>query len=193
MQAACLEEYKALRAEIVGLFVRADSRLALAWAGVAALVGAAAVSKIPELSLVGWLVVIAAWRDHQVIHESIMRLSAYIQVAIEPLVDGLRWEGINATVSAEMRQADSRLHRLSSATSSSYPMFAVAVMLAALTLLTAQPPVTAMRWAFDALLSVLLTVAMVLLFIRQRALPTRLAKWRDRFEKAVGRPNEINA
>ena len=91
METTRLEEYRTLRAAILASFTRQDSRLALAWTGVPALLGVAAVAKIPELGFLGFGVVVAACRDHQAIVRGVQRISAYIEIVIEPALPELRW------------------------------------------------------------------------------------------------------
>ncbi len=56
---AIAEEYRTLRAELVGLYGRQDSRLSVAWAGVAAVLGGAPLAKAPDLGLFCGFVIVA--------------------------------------------------------------------------------------------------------------------------------------
>ena len=180
-----LEEYKALRSELLTCFHRSDSRLALAWAGVAALIGAAAVARLPELGFLACGIVVAAWRDHQSLYDAVERLSAYIQVAIEPRVAGLQWEGIVTGLLQEDEDSNSTGRRYYSAVVSSYGVFAWAVLLATATLLAVNPPDTVTRRAVDAAFSVLSVIAVMMAIRRHVGLTNRKRYWRQRFATLI--------
>ena len=89
---ALIEEYKALRAEILSRSSRQFTRLVVSSAGAFALVGAGVSATLPEAVLAAIIVMLVGWRDH--IHQgmAIARIGAYIEVMIEPETKGIRWE-----------------------------------------------------------------------------------------------------
>lgn len=86
-----IEEYKALREEILTLSTRQGNRLTTAWAGFGAIISAASIGKIPELAWISLAIIGTAWRDHLILSESISKIGAYIEVVIENSTE-LRWE-----------------------------------------------------------------------------------------------------
>lgn len=91
-QEAAIQEFQALRAEILSHFDRRSSRLNIVWAGISGLIAAAAFTKIPEISVVALLTTCTGWRDELKLSDNITRIGAYIRNVIEPNVAGLQWE-----------------------------------------------------------------------------------------------------
>ena len=117
-QASALEEYKALRAEVIALFARQETRLTVAWAGVAGLLGIAAISRLPELGCLALALVASAWRDHQELGDGVLRLGAYIEVVLEPTIPGLRWQTVFGRIRAGQSIGRSPVQRIWSSVSS---------------------------------------------------------------------------
>jgi hypothetical protein len=154
-EATRLEEFKALRAEILASFARQETRLSLAWAGVAALVGVAAVSRVPELACLALALVASAWRDALRLDDGVQRIAAYIEVVLEPDLPGLNWETSLGVVRARDQQQRSALRWLWGSATSTYGIFAVICIISTAILFAVYPPSGRLRQAAGGGLAVL--------------------------------------
>lgn len=170
-----LEEYKALRAEILTHIASQGTRLNIAWAGVAALLGVGAVSKIPELGCLALALVASAWRDHLSHRDGIHRLGTYIATVLEPALPGLGWEKAIAPSVEYIGRPLSK--RLLTAFTSSYGVFALICIASMALLFVLYPPPAGVRWVAAC---GLLLFALVLLLISLRqavAIPDKRQYW----------------
>lgn len=118
-----LEEYRALRAEIVALMTRQGQHLTLGWTGAAALISVAALSKHPEVAALSVLFVAASWYDYLKMSAGIARLGEYIEVCVEPFVSGLFWETCAHRIYSETVAERPWIKRFGDAFASSYGVF----------------------------------------------------------------------
>jgi hypothetical protein len=176
---ARITEYQALRGEITALINRRTQRLTVAWGGVAALIAAGAVGKMPELSCLALLLVASAWRDELNQLNGIIKIGSYIECFIEKQTPGLAWE--SAIYSLESVTPLSTRERLSRTLLSNYGVFAVVCALAAVVLFLACPPSTPIRWTLSAII-VLFALFFIFMSVRQGYnISTRSTYWRVRF------------
>jgi len=94
MKTAIMEEYKALREEILAIYVRRTTLLSVATTLFAGLQTAAMLAMAPELSVLGTLILVAFWSDDVRVLSANAKIGAYIRWVIEPRVAGLQWESI---------------------------------------------------------------------------------------------------
>lgn len=176
-----LEEYKALRAELLTHMTSQATRLNIAWAGVAALLGVAAVSRIPELGCLALALVASAWRDHLSHSECVHRLGAYIATVLEPALPGLGWESAIATSVEYTSRVRPLSKRLWMAFMSAYGIFAVICIVATTLLFVLYMPPIGLRWLAAAGL-LLFAVILLLISLRQAvAIPEKRQYWRGQF------------
>ena len=88
-----LEEYKTLRAEVLGIAARSSHQLTIAWAGTFGLLSAGWASGRSELAMLSVIFISVVWRESLRLSTAAYRIGEYIAVAIEPSVPGLEWEG----------------------------------------------------------------------------------------------------
>jgi len=176
-----LEEYKALRAEILALVARQGARLTVAWAGMGALLGVAAVSKIPELGCLALVLVASAWRDHLFLSEGIHRLGAYIAVVLEPAIPGLQWEAALANSYERMSKSRSKCQRIWIAATSTYGVFAIICALSTTLLFGLYPPANGLRWAMGISLAIFAIVIVALAIRQALRIPEKRQYWREQF------------
>ncbi|WP_394128652.1 hypothetical protein [Vibrio hepatarius] len=91
-----LEEYKALRDEIVSMTNRRIQRLTITWTALAAMITASALTKTPEIAALALVFVSSAWKEELSIIRQICGVGGYIEKCIEPHFDGLNWETITS-------------------------------------------------------------------------------------------------
>lgn len=184
-EATRLEEYKALRAEIVALGSRQEARLSIASAGVAALLGLAALSRTPELACLALVLIASAWRDYLVLTDSVCRIGAYIEVVLEPALPGLGWEGVLSGAYNRDRQVKSRWSNLVRTAASSYGLFAVICAVSVVLLFGIYPPPGIFRQILAAGLVLLALSACLILAIHHFRAPERRAYWRQEFRRTA--------
>ncbi|HUX30623.1 MAG TPA: hypothetical protein VMV78_08350 [Thiobacillus sp.] len=89
---AALREFEALRNEILSYLARQNTRLSLIWAGIGVLIGAAVYSGISELGFVAAYLALLGWWERLDIGSAIRKIGSYIEVCLEPTIQGLNWE-----------------------------------------------------------------------------------------------------
>jgi len=174
------EGYKALRAEILTHIASQGTRLNIAWAGVAALLGVGAVSKIPELGCLALALVASAWRDHLSHRDGIHRLGTYIATVLEPALPGLGWEKAIAASVEYIGRVRPLSKRLWTAFTSSYGVFALICIASMALLFVLYPPPAGVRWVAACGL-LLFAVVLLLISLRQAvAIADKRQYWRER-------------
>jgi hypothetical protein len=119
-----IEEYRALRAELLTLTQRQTQRMGLTWAGVAALLTTASITHLPELGFLGLILVASGWLDHMSLSSGIYRIAAYIKIFLESNLEGLNWERVLYNIFHHNRILDNRSKRLIQALLCTYSIFA---------------------------------------------------------------------
>jgi hypothetical protein len=89
------------------------------------LLGIATVSRIPELGFLSLALVAAAWRDSLGLSDSVIRLSVYIELAIEHTNPGMQWERVSAEAIEHAYHHKSTVRKLRASAVSSYGVFAL--------------------------------------------------------------------
>ena len=142
---AKLEEYRALRAEIVALMTRQGQHMNLAWTGAIALVSVASLTKLPEVAALSVLFIAASWYDYLGMSAAIARLGEYIETCIEPHVPGLSWETSARQIYTATVTKRSWVHRFWVACISSYGVFGIIALGISVGLLVANQPADRVR------------------------------------------------
>lgn len=116
-QAEMLEEYKALRAEILMHIDRQSREYSILVPAIGVILTFAYTQNQPIFCFLGLFFTISSWWQHQAIFYEITKIGAYIEVFIEPETNGLRWESVSVR-SEEMnhvrKSSSFDLNRLSS-------------------------------------------------------------------------------
>ena len=120
-----LEEFRALRAEIVATMTRQGQHMNLAWTGAIALITVGSLAKIPEVASLSVLFIAASWHDYLRLSAAMVRLGAYIEICIEPKVPGLFWESTVHKIHTENAVKNSWIYRFWIACTSSYGAFGI--------------------------------------------------------------------
>ena len=131
-----LDEYNALRSELVALYSRRGTIQSVGTGLLAGLLAASVTSRTPELAVLGVYLIIAFWCDDIRGNTGIDRIGSYIRVVLEPRVYGLQWETVLSKFSRPHRHDPSFLERLGFLFGR-YPMTAVVGLAAGVWTLTA--------------------------------------------------------
>ena len=142
---AAIQEYEALRAEILAHFDRRSSRLAVVWASISALLAAAAIAKVPELCCIALLLTNSGWMDELRWHDSMVRIGTYIRIIIEPQIEGLQWE---TAWSLALGMPSKKRFGLIYTLFTTYSLFAIACIAIAVILLLVLGPIAIIRQVF---------------------------------------------
>jgi hypothetical protein len=146
---ARLEEYRALRAEIVALMTRQGQHMNLAWTGAIALVTVASLTKLPEVAALSVLFIAASWYDYLGMSAAIVRLGEYIATCIEPNVPGLFWETSARQIYTTTVSKRSWFYRFWVACVSSYGVFGIIALAISVGLLVANQTTDRVRMVFS--------------------------------------------
>lgn len=176
-----LEEYKALRAEILALHSRRVQRLAVAWAGISALIGAGAVSSTPELGWLALTLAASAWVDDLHNSDSMMRVATYIEVYLESSLPGLNWETVRAR-SDELRSRNAlSFRRIGHGLLSNYAVFVSVCLLATVLMYFIHPSESTPRLILSIVLAGFSVIAIVRAAVEITRSPRHSEKWRRHF------------
>ena len=181
------EEYRALRAELLSMYGRQDSRFASAWAGVGAVLALAGAGHSPEVGFFAVALVVATWRHHHAMADAVVRISVYIEMNIEATTAGLCWEGVNAIATGETLGEARPIRKLfTNRGLSNYLPFGGVVLAATLVLLALQPPPTVDRWLISGALLALSVASLIWVAGRERRPTRHRSYWEGRFRDALG-------
>jgi hypothetical protein len=177
MESQMLEEYRALRAELIGLMSRRATIQNIGTALFAGLQLAALHGGYPEISLVGTLLILSFWRDDQRWIEAVAKIGSYIREILEPCLPGLKWQTHLMKVDEVHRDKPSPAQRVGLLLSR-YPMTALLGLLIGVgTILIHRHPIRTPICLFLLLVCVALFVYLHF-FIDSSAIHR---KWGDRF------------
>lgn len=156
-----LEEYRTLRTESIALQDRQSQNANLAWTGTIALIGTAAVAKVPERAILSIAFIATMWLGHLHLSAGIRRIGAYIESQIEPKLEGLHWERTWRKQYRETNASRSLFKRLRIAISSNYGMFSIVALASSVAFLLSSHSMSCTRIASNLAL-MLLTILWLL-------------------------------
>lgn len=173
-----VEEYRALRAEMVQWLSSIDTRSNVGLTGLAAFLSVAAAVKSAELAAVATILSAALWREQSSSLSCVMRLGAYIELMLEPRLRGLRWE---RTVSAleQMRGRRDLATQFASSLVSVPGVFAFAAGAVTVILAAAYPPADNARWLLLIVLGLIATALLFAAMLDARAIGGHRQLWKD--------------
>ncbi len=179
---AALQEYQALRAEILTQADRRGARLAVVWVALSALFAAAAIAEIPEIGCVAILVVCSGWIDEITWFDNVLKAGTYIRLFIEPRISGLRWETVTYACDISGRNV-SISRNLLIALSSKYGISnLVSVLFSILLFSHLQPLPYERRVGFWILFAAGIAFSLAVIW-RSMRIPKRRDYWEGKFSK----------
>lgn len=141
-----LAEYRALRAELMAVMGRVYNRLVMMSAAVSALLIAGAVTHLPELSCLAWIIVASAWRDAVRDIDHNVRIGKYIELYHEQSPTGPQWETLTCLLRSDPHMTPKSFSgRLKAALSCKYGIMSLVCVLATLLLFATFPPASRLR------------------------------------------------
>ena len=191
-----IDEYQALRAEIIATYSRRATIQSVGTTLFAGLQSAALLGHSPELSFLGTFLILAFWRDDTRWTSAISRTGAYIRNVIEPRVSGLQWERI-LMVTEQSHIADpSPLSRLRFLLSR-YPMTALAGLLLGLVVIMTGNLNSLPRLTLNIILLCVASLVFILNFIHATNYASIHRKWNlvfrdhaEEIEELTSTPNK---
>lgn len=143
-EAQYLEIYRALRAEILYFYQRRSQHLAVRWAALSGLIAASALAELPDLCVLALLVAASGWIDDLQNTQSILRASMFIELNVEAVLPGIRWEGyVHRVYTAPAGKPSFSVAR---ACYSNYGIATLISVVAEFLLLNRWPPAEPVRW-----------------------------------------------
>ena len=103
---AAIQEYQALRDEIISNWTRRSSRMGIAWAAVSALLVGGAIAQVPELGCLALILICSGWRDDLRWFDNMTRIGAYIKVVLESQIPGLQWETALSIIGEQQKKVN---------------------------------------------------------------------------------------
>lgn len=161
---------------------RQGHNASLAWTGTTALIGVAAVSQVPELSVLSVVFLSTLWLGHIHLSSGIRRIGSYIAVYIEPKVPGLQWEKTFYELYSTAVMARPLFHRVRIALSTNYTMFGITAILVSAAMMYKNWPVGHARFVLDILLTSLALLWFTRIVLTAAAHPLRRTSDMDRFK-----------
>jgi hypothetical protein len=185
---AAIQEYSALREEILAQVDRRNSRLAVTWAGISALLVTGAIARTPELGCVALLLVCSGWVDELRWVDNTLRIGSYIRIILEPQIEGLQWERALRLVWEESHKKPSffrrLLRRMFFPYFFSYEIFAVASMALSIILYLEAVPISLIRTVLFLGLFLIGSIYSIRLFVEANDFPSKKRRmWDERFSK----------
>ena len=139
---------------------------------------------LPILAMPSLSIRVAYYRD------AVAKLSAYLIVFIEPMLQGIGWEGRNALLSTEMRKEDKRSNSLllSDLRYFDYPVICLVCLLLYLFSVEAYTNIAICL----AILGVILTVVEFIISLSMNRITSKRSKWEKRWRKVQEKEAGLN-
>lgn len=179
---AAIQEYQALREEVLARFERRSSRLAITWAGISALLATGTIAKTPELGCVALLLVCSGWTDELRWFDHTVRIGSYIRIILEPQIEGLQWERALDLVEEPQKEVGF-LKRLFGSLFSPYGVFTVACITFSIILYAEFPPSSLIRGVLFFCLFLIGLIFWIRVVGEAVNVPRRRRIWNERFSK----------
>jgi hypothetical protein len=179
-EAQLLKEYEALRAEILLLYSRRSQRLTISWAGISAIIVAAAITKLPELALISTILASSGWIDDVHNYKGMIRLGSFIKYHIEDNMPGIRWQSMKHDI-VFYHSTPSIFKRFLRAFTSNYGLTSLISVLAAIFLFVCFYPSTSFR--ITACLVIMMISAVLLIYAYVLAI--RSGSYRSEYNRKI--------